>query len=71
MLGKGEMRITILDDGTIKTETGDMAGPAHQAADQFLENIARLAGGEVREQKIGHAHHHHFHEAEEGHKHTH
>ncbi len=65
-LAKGQMRVTILEDGTIKTETGDMAGPSHQAADDFLKDLARLAGGAVTEEKIGKGHHHHH-----GHAHTH
>lgn len=67
MANKGEMTITILDDGTIKTETGDMAGPSHKSADDFLKMIARLAGGVVTEEPLqkGHVHTH------DGHTHSH
>lgn len=63
---KGTMLITILEDGTIKTQTDDMAGAAHQAADDFLKTVAQLAGGTVTETELkrGHAHHH-------GHGHSH
>lgn len=65
MLNKGEMQITVLEDGTIKTETADMSGPSHKAADDFLKMVARLAGGEVTEEKVKHGHvHNHAHEHE-------
>lgn len=59
-LSKGQMAITILDDGTIKTETSDMAGASHKAADDFLKMVAQLAGGSVTETplKKGHVHSH-------------
>jgi hypothetical protein len=65
---KGQMEITILEDGRIKVETDDMSGPAHKTADEFLKMVARLAGGETTEAKReGHHHHHHGH----GHAHAH
>lgn len=75
-LNKGQMKITILEDGTIKTETSDMAGPSHKAADDFLKTVAKLAGGTVSETplKKGHVHSHehghtHSHEHGDGHHH--
>ena len=38
-LSKGQMKIVILDDGTIKSETSDMSGASHKAADDFLNSI--------------------------------
>jgi hypothetical protein len=70
-MGKGEMTIEILEDGTIKVQTNDMSGPGHKAADDFLSMIARLAGGEVTEEKIGHAHHHQHSHSHEGEHHHH
>ena len=73
-LNKGEIEITILDDGTIKIETSDMgAGGAaqHKAADEFLKMVARLAGGEVTETKLKQGHHHHHDHAHEGEHHRH
>lgn len=70
---KGQMTITILEDGTIKSETGDMSGPSHKAADDFLKMIERMLGGQVTEEKISHGHvhnHEHTHE-HEGQHHTH
>lgn len=69
--GNSEMIITILSDGTIKTETGDMSGPTHKAADDFLKMVARLAGGEVTERKAerGRPHHHTHSHGHTHHKH--
>jgi hypothetical protein len=62
-LDKGEMHIRILEDGTVVTETSDMAGAAHQKADDFLKTLARLMGGEEFSEPVKHAHgHHHAHE---------
>ena len=73
-MNKGEMKIEILEDGTIKTSTSDMAGPSHKAADDFLKQMARLTGGTVTEEKIKHQHHHHHgtdHEHGHDHEHSH
>lgn len=39
--------ITILEDGTIKTETDRITGPNHLSAEAFLRESAKLAGGKV------------------------
>lgn len=53
------IKITILEDGTIKTETDAVSMPNHQNAEGFLRDIGRLAGGEVeRKNKLGHTHTH-------------
>lgn len=41
------IKITILDDGTIKMETDIISGPNHVNAEQFLAQIGRLAGGDT------------------------
>lgn len=41
------IKITILDDGTIKVETDKISGPNHLNAEQFLREMSRLAGGTV------------------------
>lgn len=68
---KGEVGLEILSDGRIKIETGDMGGPNHKAADDFIRTIQELMGGEVVTQSTKHAHHHHHHTTENkvGHKH--
>lgn len=42
-----QVKITILEDGTIKVETGKISGPNHLNAEQFLREMSRLAGGTV------------------------
>ena len=62
------MNITVLEDGTLKIETDKVSGPNHIGAEQFLRDVAKLAGGEItRKNKRGftHAHAH----SEEFHKH--
>jgi membrane-bound ClpP family serine protease len=67
------MIITVLPDGTIKTETTPISPANHQSAEQFLQTLAGLTGGEVtRQRKSGVAHAHgHAHEAHAGHGHSH
>lgn len=70
-LEPGEMCVTILDDGTVKIETADMAGVDHVSADEFFRMMARVIGGTVTDTKIGlaqthththeHTHQHHRH----------
>jgi hypothetical protein len=54
-----KMTITILEDGTIKTETGKISAARHQSAEAFLSTVTKLAGGDATRQRKGHAHHHH------------
>lgn len=59
-----KITITILDDGTIKSETDKVSMPNHQSAERFLLDVGRLAGGEVtKEHRHGTAWHQHTHEA--------
>ena len=69
---KAEMELTILPDGTIKVNTGNMAGEHHASADEFLKLVHQLAGG-ARETKStrDQAHHHHHHHHEHHHHHHH
>jgi hypothetical protein len=39
------MNITVLDDGTLKVETGPVSPLNHMSAEAFLRNIAQAAGG--------------------------
>ena len=41
------MRITILEDGTIKTETDRVSAPNHSNAESFLRLMATLTGGKT------------------------
>ena len=42
-----QIKITILEDGTLKVETGKISGPNHLGAEQFLREMSRLCGGTV------------------------
>ena len=54
------LKITILEDGTIKTETDAVSMPNHANAEAFLREVSRIAGGDVeRKAKHGHAQHSH------------
>lgn len=50
--------VEILADGTVKVLTGDVSGPAHLAAEQFLQFLARELGGETKRVKLPHVHAH-------------
>lgn len=63
------INITILDDGTIKTETDKISGPNHSNAENFLSNMAKLAGGEVQRRRKGAGEHTHTHQHGETHQH--
>ena len=56
-----ELKITILDDGTIKVETDQVGQANHMSADKFLAEMARLAGGQTEtvRKSAGHTHTHH------------
>ena len=58
-----KIKITILEDGTIKLDTDQISGPQHMNAEAFLREITRLAGGKAtRTLKAGaHAHTHSHH----------
>ena len=63
------IKITVLEDGTIKTETDKVSMPNHANAEAFLRDMGRLAGGPVvRKAKHGfvlsHTH-------QDGHTHSH
>lgn len=57
-----KVKITILEDGTIKTETDAVSLPNHSNCEAFLREMAKLAGGTIeRKAKHGHATHSHDH----------
>lgn len=65
-----KMEITILEDGTIKVETGRISGANHMSAETFLAQTIKEAGG-VHERKSRPGAHHHHHEHGHGHDHHH
>jgi hypothetical protein len=65
---KAQMELTILEDGTIKIATGNMAGEHHASADEFIKLVHQLAGG-ARETMSTREHHHHHHHEQHEHRH--
>ena len=58
------MRITILPDGRVRTETDRVSAAAHQSAEMFLHTVAKLCGGlttRTRRVDVGTAIHVHDH----------
>lgn len=68
---KGTIDVQILSDGTVRTQTGDMSGPTHKAADDFLKLLATYLGGDTQEQPVEGVHHHHHHDHDHHHDHHH
>ena len=62
------MRYEILEDGTISIETDGISGTNHKSADELLESLADMVGGEV-EIKSRRKHVHHHSRQEEHHHH--
>lgn len=56
--------------GRMRVETGDMSGPHHASADEFIAMIEKLMGGtiEKKSKRKGLKHSHHNHS---GHHHEH
>jgi len=54
--------VEILEDGTIKVITDPISAANHSNAEQFLQFMARLAGGDTtrsrRKDRAVHTHHH-------------
>jgi len=65
------MKWKILDDGTISIETDAVSGENHLSAEQLIEQLADMVGGDHKvEHKHGHdLHHAHSHEHGHGHHH--
>jgi len=64
------IRCTILDNGTVRIDTDQITGPAHQAAEAALLWIARELGGEVTRTSNKHGHTHtHDHTHDHDHQH--
>ena len=55
------VKIIVLEDGTIRVETDQVGQANHMSAEKFLEQMARLAGGETETVRKGKAHTHHHH----------
>ncbi|HNC84946.1 MAG TPA: hypothetical protein PK999_17975 [Nitrospira sp.] len=54
------IRITIETDGTIKLVTDEISLANHATAEDVIQQILTLSGGELeRTQRLTHTHHHH------------
>jgi hypothetical protein len=53
-----KLKITILQDGTIRVETDEVGQANHLSADKFLQAMARMAGGETTTERKGKGHVH-------------
>lgn len=49
-----EIKIEILEDGTISVSTDEISGENHVSADEFMAELQELAGGEVVSKKKKH-----------------
>jgi len=67
-----EMKISILEDGTIKVVTdGPVPEEHHQNAEEFLQFIQEKTGGERVTEKLRDGEHHHTHTHKDGNVHSH
>ena len=64
-----DIHIEILPDGTIKTSTDKIGQANHANAEDFLKDMARLAGGETTMKRNPKAHGHQHQHANETHGH--
>jgi hypothetical protein len=63
------MKITITEDGLIKIDTDRISLPNHRNCEQFVQEMARLAGGSTkRTHKHGGKMHSHTHNEEHNHE---
>ena len=59
-----QIRFEILEDGTIKSTTGEIGEINHLSAEQFLKNVQRELGGVTETHKLPSTHvetHNHIH----------
>ena len=66
MKDKDQMNIEVLEDGTIRFDTGAFSGKNHQSAEDFLALVEEMAGGDAnrspkKDAKKAHHHHHKAH----------
>lgn len=69
------LRINILADGTIRTETDAISAANHQSAEDFLKGVTFATGGEAQRTRRSHVHahahaHEHAHVHTDGHNHS-
>jgi hypothetical protein len=52
------LKITILENGTVKIETSAVSGPNHVNAEKALEWLTRELGGDVTRERLAGVHSH-------------
>lgn len=60
-----ELHFTILEDGTIRTETDTFSPANHQSAEEFLAAVTAMTGGPMQRTRRGKRHEqtkHHTHQ---------
>ena len=60
-----QLKIEILEDGTIKTTSDKVSAANHDTAEQFLRAMARLAGGETTREPRRDTKEHYYHHVHE------
>lgn len=63
------IKINVLEDGTIRSETDPVSGANHSNAEEFLNQMSKLAGGESNRVKRGGHHNMGTHTHDETHQH--
>ena len=51
-------KVTILEDGTLRVETGEFGGAQHMTAEKFMQFLAEEMGGNVQRVRRNKAHTH-------------
>lgn len=59
--GSDEIKVEILDDGSLKISTGKISMANHGGAELLIRELIKGAGGEAVRAKAGHAHSHDHH----------
>jgi|WetSurSiteA1Bulk_404760.scaffolds.fasta_scaffold127638_2 hypothetical protein len=65
------IKIEILEDGVISITTDKISSANHMSADELLNEITKLAGGERHTHDRTDVHHDHVHVHDHNHIHTH
>lgn len=47
-MASDEMTVTILEDGSMKVDTGPISGPNHLSAENFIKGVVDACGGKAK-----------------------
>jgi len=67
-MGMDKIKITILEDGTIKSQTDEISGPNHANAENFMKAMSRMTDNKMTRTKRKPDH---FHSHDHGQTHSH